>query len=86
VAEHDQRIVPIDVDAQAAGKLLGVSTVAVRAAAYRGTLSSHHIGSRLRFRPSELLPERKPITSSRHESGRPVRAEIKLDGCESMTA
>jgi hypothetical protein len=44
------------VDAQAAGKLLGMSTVAVRAAAYRGTLPSHHIGSRLRFRPSELLP------------------------------
>ena len=47
------------VDAQAAAKLLGMSTAAVRTAAYRGTLPSHHIGSRLRFRPSELLPERR---------------------------
>jgi hypothetical protein len=45
------------IDVDAAGKLLGMSAVAVRAAAYRGTLPSHHIGRRLRFRPSELLPE-----------------------------
>ena len=47
------------VDAQRAAKLLGMSAVAVRAAAFRGTLPSHHIGRRLRFRPSELLPERR---------------------------
>ncbi len=48
------------VDVEGAAKLLGMSAVAVRAAAYRGTLPSHHIGRRLRFRPSELLPERRP--------------------------
>jgi hypothetical protein len=44
------------IDAHAAGKLLGLSAAAVRAAAFRGTLPSHHIGRLLRFRPSELLP------------------------------
>jgi hypothetical protein len=52
------------VDVQAAAKLLGMSAVAVRAAAFRGTLPSHHIGRRLRFRPSELLPERRSMTST----------------------
>jgi hypothetical protein len=47
------------VDAHAAGKLLGMSAAAVRAAAFRGTLPSHHIGRLLRFRPSELLPPRR---------------------------
>lgn len=45
------------VDAHTAGKLLGMSAAAVRAAAFRGTLPSHHIGRLLRFRPSELLPQ-----------------------------
>lgn len=52
------------IDAHAAGKLLGMSAAAVRAAAFRGTLPSHHIGRLLRFRPSELLPQRQPATSS----------------------
>jgi hypothetical protein len=51
------------IDAQAAGNLLGMSVAAVRTAAYRGTVRSHHIGRRLRFRPSELLPERRPTPS-----------------------
>lgn len=53
------------VDVEGAGKLLGMTAVAVRAAAYRGTLPSHHIGRRLRFRPSELLPERRLPSGSR---------------------
>jgi hypothetical protein len=57
------------IDAQAAGKLLGMSTVAVRTAAYRGTLPSHHVGSRLRCRASELLPVRRPTTSSPRSRG-----------------
>jgi hypothetical protein len=52
------------VDAHAAGKLLGMTAAAVRAAAFRGTLPSHHIGRLLRFRPSELLPERRPAKAS----------------------
>ena len=48
------------VDAYTAGKLLGMSAAAVRAAAFRGTLPSHHIGRVLRFRPSELLPRHRP--------------------------
>lgn len=52
------------IDAHAAGKLLGMSAPAVRAAAFRGTLRSHHIGRLLRFRPSELLPQRRPAKSS----------------------
>ena len=47
------------VDAHAAGRLLGMSAAAVRAAAFRGTLPSHHIGRLLRFRPSELLSGRR---------------------------
>ena len=54
------------IDAHAAGKLLGMSAAAVRAAAFRGTLPSHHIGRLLRFRSSELVPSpRTRITSSR---------------------
>jgi hypothetical protein len=52
------------IDAHAAGKLLGMSAAAVRAAAFRGTLPSHHIGRLLRFRPSELLPQRRPIRAN----------------------
>lgn len=52
------------VDAHAAGRLLGMTTAAVRAAAFRGTLPSHHIGRLLRFRPSELLPQRRPAKAS----------------------
>ena len=44
------------IDAHAAGKLLGMSAAAVRAAAFRGTLPCHHVGRLLRFRTSELLP------------------------------
>ncbi len=47
------------VDAHEAGKLLGLSAAAVRAAAYRGTFPSHHIGRLLRFRVTELLPDRR---------------------------
>ena len=46
------------IDAHAAGRLLGMSAAAVRAAAFRGTLPCHHVGRLLRFRPSELLPTR----------------------------
>lgn len=52
------------VDAHAAGKLLGMSAAAVRAAAFRGTLPSHHIGRLLRFRPSEFLPRARTATAS----------------------
>jgi hypothetical protein len=52
------------IDAHAAGKLLGMSAAAVRAAAFRGTLPSHHIGRLLRFRPSELLPRGRSAKSS----------------------
>jgi len=53
------------IDAHAAGKLLGMSPAAVRAAAFRGTLPSHHIGRLLRFRSSELLPGRRPPSRAR---------------------
>jgi hypothetical protein len=56
------------IDAHAAGKLLGMSAAAVRAAAFRGTLRSHHIGRLLRFRPSELLPQRRPVRSGEEAS------------------
>ena len=46
------------IDAREAATLLSMSVAAVRAAAYRGTLRSHHVGRLLRFRQSELLPER----------------------------
>jgi hypothetical protein len=46
------------IDAHAAGRLLGMSAAAVRAAAFRRTIPSHHVGRLLRFRPSELLPQR----------------------------
>ena len=47
------------IDAHAAGKLLGMSAAAVRAAAFRGTIPSHHLGRLLRFRASELLPRQR---------------------------
>lgn len=43
------------IDAREAGKLLGMSPAAARAAAYRGTLPSVHVGRLLRFRRSALL-------------------------------
>jgi hypothetical protein len=52
------------IDARAAGTLLGMTPAAVRAAAFRGTLPSHHIGRLLRFRASELLPQRRPAKPS----------------------
>jgi hypothetical protein len=52
------------IDAHAAGRLLGMTPAAVRAAAFRGTLRSHHIGRLLRFRPSELLPPSRATRTS----------------------
>jgi excisionase family DNA binding protein len=43
------------IDAREAGKILGMSAPAVRAAAFRGTLPSVHVGRLLRFRRSDLL-------------------------------
>lgn len=37
------------IDAHTAGKLLGMSAAAVRAAAFRGTLPAHHIGRSFAF-------------------------------------
>jgi excisionase family DNA binding protein len=42
------------IDAREAGKILGMSAPAVRAAAFRGTLPFVHVGRLLRFRRSEL--------------------------------
>ena len=42
------------VDAHEAGRLLGMSPAAVRAAAYRGTVKSVRIGRSLRFDPTDL--------------------------------
>jgi hypothetical protein len=41
-----------------ASEAVGLSAASVRAAAYRSTLPSHHIGRLLRFRVTELLPDR----------------------------
>jgi hypothetical protein len=43
-------------DVNAAAKLLRMTPTAVRAAAYRGSIRCVRIGSRLRFRPSDLVP------------------------------
>jgi hypothetical protein len=43
------------VDVAGAAKLLGMTEAAVRSAAYRKSLPSVKVGSRLRFRPSELV-------------------------------
>lgn len=43
------------VDMKGAAKLLGMTVTAVRSAAYRGSLPCLRVGSRLRFRPSDLL-------------------------------
>jgi excisionase family DNA binding protein len=43
------------IDAREAAKVLGMSAPAVRAAAFRGTLPSVHVGRLLRFRRSQLL-------------------------------
>ena len=42
------------IDAREAAKILGMSPAAVRAAAFRKTIPSVHVGRLLRFRPSEL--------------------------------
>jgi hypothetical protein len=42
------------VDAKEAGRLLGMSPAAVRAAAYRGTIKSVRVGRSLRFDPTDL--------------------------------
>jgi excisionase family DNA binding protein len=42
------------IDAREAGKILGMSAPAVRAAAFRGTIPFVHVGRLLRFRRSEL--------------------------------
>jgi hypothetical protein len=52
------------IDAHAAGKLLGMSAAAVRAAAFRGTLPSYHVGRLLRFRSSELVPHPRIVAPS----------------------
>src|SRR5579863_1694718 len=61
------------VDAHEAGKLLGMSAAAVRAAAYRGTLPSHRIGRLLRFRVTELLPDRGNARSGTRWTRYPLR-------------
>ena len=43
-------------DVKGASDLLHMTPTAVRSAAYRGSLPCVRVGSRLRFRPSELLP------------------------------
>ncbi len=43
------------VDVRGAAKLLGMTPTAVRSAAYRGSLPCVRVGTRLRFRPSDLL-------------------------------
>ena len=42
------------VDAAGAARLLGMTEAAVRSAAWRGSLPVVRVGSRLRFRPSDL--------------------------------
>jgi hypothetical protein len=42
-------------DVNGAAELLHMTAAAVRSAAYRGTLPCLRIGSRLRFRPTELI-------------------------------
>jgi excisionase family DNA binding protein len=48
------------IDAREAAKVLGMSAPAVRAAAFRGTLPSIHVGRLLRFRRSNLLAAVRP--------------------------
>ena len=43
------------IDAREAGKILGTSAPAIRAAAFRGTIPFVHVGRLLRFRRSELM-------------------------------
>jgi excisionase family DNA binding protein len=43
------------IDAREAGRILGTSAPAVRAAAFRGTIPFVHVGRLLRFRRSELM-------------------------------
>jgi excisionase family DNA binding protein len=48
------------VDADEAATVLGMTPMAVRKAATRGTLPAERLGRRLRFRLSELLKRRRP--------------------------
>jgi hypothetical protein len=43
-------------DVAGAAEMLHMTPAAVRAAAYRGSLPCVRVGSRLRFRPSDLTP------------------------------
>lgn len=68
-------VIELLIDAREAGKVLGMSPAAVRAAAYRGTLPSVHVGRLLRFRRSALLqggqePRRLGATRDRRERRR----------------
>jgi excisionase family DNA binding protein len=58
VAELERSREPVEpeplIDVDAAAELLGMTPVAVRAAARRGTLPAVHVGRRVRFRRSEL--------------------------------
>ncbi len=53
-AANDVRTIEPLIDAREAGKILGMSPPAVRAAAFRKTLPSVHVGRLLRFKRSEL--------------------------------
>ncbi len=52
---NDVYLVEPLIDAHEAAKILGTSAAAVRAAAFRKTIPSVHVGRLLRFRRSELL-------------------------------
>jgi excisionase family DNA binding protein len=52
---NDVHLVEPLIDAHEAAKILGTSAAAVRAAAFRKTIPSLHVGRLLRFRRSELL-------------------------------
>ncbi len=53
-AANDARTIEPLIDEREAGKILGMSPPAVRAAAFRKTLPSLHVGRLLRFKRSEL--------------------------------
>jgi predicted DNA-binding transcriptional regulator AlpA len=53
LANEVEMIEPL-IDAREVGKILGMSAAAVRAAAFRKTIPSLHVGRLLRFRRSEV--------------------------------
>lgn len=55
------------VDVDEAAEILGMTTSAVRKAAYRGTLPCERIGRRLRFRPRSLIQRANGPSSSRRK-------------------